>query len=206
MSTTNLQEVIERITAAMPSAHLRQKELSGIASPRAAEKNDDGHSAEGGDEEPLKTPRPDFDPLPTEWEELVDQETKHRFFANHITRQTSWTDPRDRLTTVTLTKDGKGLGIGLSGAKRTWDDRLILGIFVSSLVQNSAASVEGTLREGDEILEVDSDSLIGVSREGAIEHLRRVPHGGTVKLLVSQEPDSWVDPDKVKASTRHTAL
>ena len=56
------------------------------------------------------------------------------------------------------------LGLGLSGAKRTWDDRLILGIFVSSLVQNSAAAMEGTLREGDEILEVNGHSLIGVSR------------------------------------------
>lgn len=43
--------------------------------------------------------RPGVDPLPDEWEELVDQETKHRFFANHLTRQTSWTDPRDRLIT-----------------------------------------------------------------------------------------------------------
>jgi len=53
--------------------------------------------------------RPGIDPLPAEWEELIDQETRHRFFANHITRQTSWTDPRDQLTTVTLTKEqGRG--------------------------------------------------------------------------------------------------
>jgi hypothetical protein len=38
-----------------------------------------------------------YSPLPAEWEELVDQETQHRFFANHVTRQTSWTDPRDRV-------------------------------------------------------------------------------------------------------------
>ena len=34
-------------------------------------------------------------PLSSEWEELVDHETQHRFFANMITKETSWTDPRD---------------------------------------------------------------------------------------------------------------
>lgn len=87
-------------------------------------------------------------PLPDEWEELVDHDTKHRFFANHKTRQTSWTDPRDKLITVNLIKGDKGLGLGISGAKRTRDGRLVLGIFVSSLVPGSAADVDGTLREG----------------------------------------------------------
>lgn len=58
-----------------------------------------------------------YPPLPEEWEELIDHDTKHRFFANHKTRQTSWTDPRDKLVTVNLVKGGKGLGIGISGAK-----------------------------------------------------------------------------------------
>eukprot|EP00054_Salpingoeca_dolichothecata_P027434 m.201367 g.201367 ORF g.201367 m.201367 type:complete len:786 (-) comp25963_c1_seq5:1366-3723(-) len=127
-------------------------------------------------------------PLPPEWQELVDQETKHRFFANHNTRQTSWTDPRDRLITVVLVKGDRGLGLGITGAKRTYDNRLVLGIFVSSLVEESAAAIEGTLREGDEILEVNGQSLIGVNREGAIEYLKQVKHGDSVELLVSQEP------------------
>lgn len=140
-----------------------------------------------------------YSPLPAEWEELVDQETQHRFFANHVTRQTSWTDPRDRLSTVTLTKGERGLGLGISGAKRTWDDRLVLGIFVSSLVPGSAAAVDGTLREGDEILEVNGHSLIGVSREGAIEFLKQVRQGDKVILLVAQEPAA-------KAALKQTAL
>mmetsp|Transcript_4449 Transcript_4449/g.11303 ORF Transcript_4449/g.11303 Transcript_4449/m.11303 type:complete len:676 (+) Transcript_4449:20-2047(+) len=201
MSTANLQEVIERITAAMPSAHLRHKALAnGIEVNKAG--NETGVDEDGGDYEG----NPNVDPLPPEWEELVDQETKHRFFANHITRQTSWTDPRATLTKVTLTKGAKGLGIGLSGARRTQDDRLVLGIFVNSLVQNTAAAIDGTLREGDEILEVDNDSLIGVSKDQAIEYLKRVPMNGDVTLLVSQEPDRWEDPDKAKAAMRHTTL
>ncbi len=54
----------------------------------------------------------------------------------------------------------------LISSQRTWDDRLVLGIFVSSLVAGSAAAVDGTLHEGDEILEVNAQSLIGVTREG----------------------------------------
>eukprot|EP00041_Stephanoeca_diplocostata_P034522 m.1181628 g.1181628 ORF g.1181628 m.1181628 type:complete len:719 (-) comp24535_c0_seq6:3154-5310(-) len=203
MSRANMHEVSERITAAMPSAHLRHKATlltaataSGSVPPSPAKPTlpSGGDSGSTGGA-PQKGPeRPGVDPLPDEWEELVDQETKHRFFANHLTRQTSWTDPRDRLITVSLTKNDKGLGFGLSGAKRTWDDRLIIGIFVKGFIMNSAAATDGTLREGDEILEVNNHSLIGVSREGAIEFLREVPPGDTVNLLVSQEPDTWVDP------------
>lgn len=138
-------------------------------------------------------------PLPQEWEELVDPDTQHRFFANHVTRQTSWTDPRDKLTTVTLVKGDRGLGLGISGAKRTWDDRLVLGIFVSSLVPESAAALDASLREGDEILEVNGHSLIGVSREGAIEFLKQVRQGEKVTLLVAQEP-------VVKVALKQTAL
>lgn len=216
MSRANLQEVVERITAAMPSAHIRQKTLdldnsmlntsTTIDGPQTSTPSGKRAGADG-ETAKLAQERPGIDPLPAEWEELIDQETRHRFFANHITRQTSWTDPRDQLTTVTLTKEqGRGLGLGLSGAKRTWDDRLILGIFVSSLVQNSAAAMEGTLREGDEILEVNGHSLIGVSREGAIDFLKEIKFGDNVTLLVSQEPDEWIDPDREKAALRHTAL
>eukprot|EP00040_Diaphanoeca_grandis_P006100 m.35912 g.35912 ORF g.35912 m.35912 type:complete len:691 (-) comp17226_c0_seq1:363-2435(-) len=217
MCHSNLQEVVERITAAMPSAHIRQKTLSdggmmNVSSSTDAPTtstpimNPSGSVSDSRNKEEQQE-RPGVDPLPAEWEELTDQETRHRFFANHQTRQTSWTDPRDKLITVTLVKEqGRGLGLGLSGAKRTWDERLILGIFVSSLVQNSAAATEGTLREGDEILEVNGHSLIGVSREGAIDFLKEIGFGDTVTLLVSQEPETWVDPDREKAALRHTAL
>eukprot|EP00039_Didymoeca_costata_P029334 m.24212 g.24212 ORF g.24212 m.24212 type:complete len:678 (+) comp7586_c0_seq1:249-2282(+) len=218
MTKENLQDVVDRITAAMPTPQRtpRPKNASrdlGGAPPKLQLDDDPNTSTlvdgEDGNEElesPLPAERPGIDPLPEEWEELVDQETKHRFFANHITRQTSWTDPRDKLITVTLSKGSTGLGLGISGAKRTWDDRLILGIFVSSLVPNSAAAMEGTLREGDEILEVNGHSLIGVSREGAIDFLKQVKGGDSVVLLVSQEPETWTNPANEKAALRHTAL
>jgi afadin len=233
MSRENLQEVVNRITAAMPTP---KKTTSPPKSPSKEEAppafnlggatvtsttsdvkevstpggGDGGEGdAEAGEEtsESEKTrERPGIDPLPEEWEELVDQETKHRFFANHLTRQTSWTDPRDKLITVSLTKGATGLGLGISGAKRTWDDRLVLGIFVSSLVANAAAAVDGTLSEGDEILEVQGHSLIGVSREYAIGFLKNIQLNDTITLLVSQEPETWVNPATEKAALRHTAL
>lgn len=115
--------------------------VSAIGQVGGADGADDGDIPDGEDD--------GMPPLPAEWEELVDHETKHRFFANHKTRQTSWTDPRDKLVTVNLIKGGKGLGLGISGAKRTRDKRLVLGIFVSSLVPGSAADVDGTLHNGE---------------------------------------------------------
>lgn len=225
MSKENFQEVVDRISAAMPSpakaTPMKQRnnnnassrdiksepapklDLDGNTTTSTAADDDGG----GGDDDNTKPKdRPGIDSLPEEWEELVDQETKHRFFANHLTRQTSWTDPRDKLVTVALTKGETGLGLGISGAKRTWDNRLVLGIFVSKIMDNSAAAIDGTLREGDEILEVNGHSLIGVSREGAIDFLKQVKLGDTVILLVSQEPETWTNPANEKAALRHTAL
>ena len=100
-----------------------------------------------------------------------------------------------QLNTVVLTKGPSGLGLGIAGAKRTADQRLLLGIFVSKvsasrqrggrwsgfgaltrraaaaplhvmqLVPGAAAAEQGYLREGDELLEVNGRSLIGESRE-----------------------------------------
>eukprot|EP00730_Choanoeca_flexa_P013050 TRINITY_DN4919_c0_g1_i1.p1 TRINITY_DN4919_c0_g1~~TRINITY_DN4919_c0_g1_i1.p1 ORF type:complete len:714 (+),score=177.96 TRINITY_DN4919_c0_g1_i1:166-2307(+) len=219
MSPDSLRDVVNRITEAMPKNDIANGANQGDTTQRLGFTSDDapltstpvangrrapgpdlsGHpgaaaeDASAGDEDAMP-------PLPDEWEELIDQDTKHRFFANHKTRQTSWTDPRDKLVTVNLVKGGKGLGLGISGAKRTRDGRLVLGIFVSSLVPGSAADVDGTLRDGDEILEVNGHSLIGVSREGAIDFLKNVQHGETISLLVAQEP--VVNDNKMK----HTQL
>ncbi|EGD74975.1 hypothetical protein PTSG_12550 [Salpingoeca rosetta] len=242
MSHESLREVVNKITAAMPSPQ-KQTRTHMRRTPQHVE-DDDGRSSRhshGSDTStrlgfssqqhpmtstPVSQRRSDdmhvvdsmatavhgdaqsdadvgvLPSLPPEWEELVDHETKHRFFANHKTRQTSWTDPRDKLITVNLIKGDKGLGLGISGAKRTRDGRLVLGIFVSSLVPGSAADVDGTLRDGDEILEVNGHSLIGVNREGAINFLKQVRHGETVTLLVSQEPS----PGDHLQRLRHTQL
>ena len=34
----------------------------------------------------------------------------------------------------------------------------------------------------------------------------QIKFGDNVTLLVSQEPDEWIDPDREKAALRHTAL
>lgn len=64
----------------------------------------------------------------------------------------------------------------------------------------------GSLHVGDEILEVQGHSLIGVSREYAIGFLKQIQLNDSVTLLVSQEPETWVNPAKEKAALRHTAL
>ncbi|EDQ86905.1 uncharacterized protein MONBRDRAFT_27690 [Monosiga brevicollis MX1] len=187
----------------LTSTPVQNKAGDARAGPPQQPPSSHGHSAahEDGASSTAGSTENGMPPLPDEWEELIDQETKHRFFANHKTRQTSWTDPRDKLVTVNLVKGNKGLGLGISGAKRTRDGKFVLGIFVTSLVPGSAADVDGTLRDGDEILEVNGHSLIGVSREGAIEFLKKVQLGETITLLVAQEPRA----DLVD-QLRHTAL
>eukprot|EP00049_Salpingoeca_infusionum_P019159 m.360492 g.360492 ORF g.360492 m.360492 type:complete len:895 (+) comp19070_c0_seq1:103-2787(+) len=222
MKPESLKEVVARITAAMPSPHKMSEQTSrseqidngfdttqrlGFSSSATAAPMtstpvaNQRRGTESASQAELIQGEPG-PPLPEEWEELVDDDTKHRFFANHKTRQTSWTDPRDKLITVTLVKGGKGLGLGISGAKRLVDGRLVLGIFVSSLVEGSAAGIDGTLQEGDEILEVNGHSLIGVDREGAIEFLKQVKHGEKVILLVSQQPRVG----ELQQKLRHTQL
>ena len=63
----------------------------------------------------------------------------------------------------------------------------MLGIFVSQLVPGSAADVDGRLREGDEIMEINSHNVIGLDREVVISYLKQVPQGGQVTLRVAQE-------------------
>ena len=84
-----------------------------------------------------------------------------------------------------------GLGIGLAASKRvtepTGESKFVLGIFVSQLVPGSAAEVDGRLREGAEIMEINGHNVIGLDREVVISYLKQIPQGGQVALQVSQE-------------------
>eukprot|EP00051_Salpingoeca_urceolata_P027551 m.482014 g.482014 ORF g.482014 m.482014 type:complete len:690 (+) comp22406_c0_seq1:477-2546(+) len=220
MSHANLREVVQRITEAMPSQPpplVKGSVSAGASSEASSEPSmtstplrnevappqslSGSQAAAQNDASSSELPA-----LPSEWEELIDPETGHRFFANHETEQTSWIDPRDRLVTVTLVKNKKGLGVGISGAKKTTGDGLVHGIFVSSLMPGSPAAEDGRLREGDEILEVDGHGLIGVTRDGAIEFLKQVQLGDSVRLLVAQEPRGTLQSQQSDKSMRHTAL
>eukprot|EP00042_Codosiga_hollandica_P056854 m.828659 g.828659 ORF g.828659 m.828659 type:complete len:866 (+) comp59441_c0_seq4:77-2674(+) len=124
--------------------------------------------------------------LSSDWVTLVDPNSDHRYFAHCVTQETSWTDPRDVVTNVTLSKGPKGLGLGLAPAKSIEEDKVLVGIFISTLLVGAAGHQHGGLKEGDELLELDGHSLIGVDREVVIAYLKQVAAGAEVRLLVAQ--------------------
>ncbi|XP_064604764.1 multiple PDZ domain protein-like isoform X2 [Liolophura sinensis] len=82
------------------------------------------------------------------------------------------------IKTVYLEKGTTGLGFAICEAM----DEGKLGIFVKNVTPGGVAAEEGTLKVGNQILEVDETSLIDVHYDKAIEALRRTH--GTVKLKV----------------------
>ena len=65
---------------------------------------------------------------------------------------------------MTLTKAGAGLGLSIVAARGGAMPRAGLGIFVRSVVGGGAAAEDGRLQPGDQLIQVDGVSLIGVTQ------------------------------------------
>ncbi|XP_016085992.1 partitioning defective 3 homolog B-like [Sinocyclocheilus grahami] len=99
-------------------------------------------------------------------------------------------DGREQLMfEVPLNDSGSaGLGVSLKGNKsrETGDD---LGIFIKSIIHGGAAHKDGRLRINDQLIAVNSESLLGRSNHDAMETLRRSMSTegnlrGTIQLVV----------------------
>jgi C-terminal processing protease CtpA/Prc len=77
---------------------------------------------------------------------------------------------------------GNNIGMRLVGGKGT----PFGGIFVTNVHQNGAAAGSGVLEPGFRLLEINGESLLGVTREQAIERL----HQHEVTTFVAQQVDS----------------
>ncbi|XP_064609377.1 syntaxin-binding protein 4-like [Liolophura sinensis] len=90
----------------------------------------------------------------------------------------------------------KGLGIKIVGGC-SLDGEEDYGIFVKRVLPGGLAEIEGRLQNGDQILEVNGDSLEGVTNDRAVAILRKASATNVVDLLVSRDDQAREEYEEV---------
>jgi len=84
---------------------------------------------------------------------------------------------------IHLRKKNNSMGLSIVAARGAGQSRL--GIYIKSVVKNGAAALDGRLQAGDQLLEVDSNSLIDISQDVAAELMMRT--GPVVTLKIAKQ-------------------
>ncbi|XP_060749082.1 syntaxin-binding protein 4 isoform X3 [Tachysurus vachellii] len=84
---------------------------------------------------------------------------------------------------------GNGLGIKvIGGVKEVTGEEF--GVYVKRILPGSLASAEGHLQPGDQMLEVNGESLIGVTSERAVDILRAASSTNHMRLLIARDEEA----------------
>lgn len=109
---------------------------------------------------------------------------------------------------ITLVKNERGLGFSIAGGRGNphvvGDD----GIFVTKIIPEGVAEMQGDLATGDRILEVCGESMDGMSHEQAVGVLKATPETVQLKVekgalhkasqgLGSAEPEEELQPERL---------
>ncbi|PAA60376.1 hypothetical protein BOX15_Mlig014213g3 [Macrostomum lignano] len=121
--------------------------------------------------------------------------------ADSKEQEMSRLSPDEEMLWVDLEKGSQGLGITIAGYVGETLESKVNGIFVKSVAEESAAGRDGRLKVNDRIVEVDNQSLDGLSNHEAVELLKRT--GSTVRLKVLRYRRGPVF-DQLQAGTANT--
>ncbi|OWF52879.1 syntaxin-binding protein 4-like [Mizuhopecten yessoensis] len=86
----------------------------------------------------------------------------------------------------------KGLGIKICGGCSV-DGRESNGIFVKRTLPGGLADIEGHLQQGDQILEVNGESLEGVTNERAVSILRQASASSKVEMIITNDEQAKLE-------------
>ncbi|XP_063171163.1 syntaxin-binding protein 4-like [Candoia aspera] len=82
-----------------------------------------------------------------------------------------------------------GLGIKVIGGIKEFTGEEY-GVYVKRILPGGVAYIDGRLQPGDQILEVNGESLIGVTNERAVDILRTASGTSYMRLLVTRDDDA----------------
>ncbi|XP_053132439.1 syntaxin-binding protein 4-like [Hemicordylus capensis] len=82
-----------------------------------------------------------------------------------------------------------GLGIKVIGGIKEFTGEEY-GVYVKRILPGGVAYADGRLQPGDQILEVNGDSLIGVTSERAVDILRTASATSHMRLLIARDDDA----------------